>query len=63
MDFPQNYGGRFWDLGFGLAARVPSGYLAGNRLKVEWLQPVVQDVNGYQLERTGTLTAVWSVEF
>jgi hypothetical protein len=63
MDFPENYGGHFFDLGFGLGARVPAGYLAGNSLRVEWLQPVVDAPNGYQLERRGTLFAVWSVEF
>lgn len=40
MDYPGNYGGRFGDIGFGLSAVVPSGDLAGNRLSVEWLQPV-----------------------
>ncbi len=63
MDFPENYGGQFWDVGFGLTAVVQRGYLSGNRFAIEWLQPVHDDVNGYQLERTGTLTAVWSVDF
>ena len=63
QDFPDNYGGHFFDLGFGLGVRVARGYLAGNALRVEWLQPIVQDVNGYQLERLGTLFAIWSVEF
>jgi hypothetical protein len=63
MDYPQNYGGRFWDVGFGLSAVVPSGDLAGNRMSVEWLQPVHTDYNGYQLERDGALSATWSVAF
>jgi hypothetical protein len=63
MDLPGNYGGQFVDIGVGVAAGVPSGFLAGNRLSVEWLQPVLDDVNGYQLERTGALIAAWSVEF
>ncbi len=63
MDYPQNYGGRYWDIGFGLSAMVPSGDLAGNRVSVEWLQPVEDDVNGYQLERDGALSATWSVAF
>ncbi len=63
MDFPTNYGGNYFDLGFGVGLRVPSGVLAGNRLRVEWLQPVVDAVYGYQLERRGTLFAVWSMEF
>jgi Protein of unknown function (DUF3570) len=63
QDYPQNYGGRFWDVGFGLSAVVPSGDLAGNRVSVEWLQPVEDDVNGYQLERDGALSATWSYKF
>jgi hypothetical protein len=63
MDFPANYGGHAFDLGFGIGLRAPGGYLAGNSLRLEWLQPVVEDVNGYQLERVGTLFAVWSLEF
>jgi hypothetical protein len=30
---------------------------------MEWLQPVEDDVNGYQLERDGALSATWSVAF
>ena len=63
MDFPASYGGSFLDLGFGIELRAPGAFLAGNRLLLEWLQPVVEDVNGYQLERVGTLFAAWSVEF
>ncbi|MGR9087327.1 MAG: DUF3570 domain-containing protein [Gammaproteobacteria bacterium] len=63
MDYPQNYGGRFWDVGFGLNAMVPDGELAGNHLGVEWLQPVGTDFNGYQLDRDGTLSATWRYAF
>jgi hypothetical protein len=63
MDFPSNYGGNFLDLGFGVGLRPPGAFLAGNSLRFEWLQPVVQDVRGYQLSRVGTLFAMWSVEF
>jgi uncharacterized protein DUF3570 len=63
MDFPANYGGRFWDIGFGLNAFVPSGRFLGNHVSVEWLQPVRNDMNGFQLERKGTLTASWSYHF
>jgi hypothetical protein len=63
MDYPTNYGGKYWDVGFGLSAVVPSGDLAGNRVSVEWLQPVEDDVNGFQLERDGALSATWSVAF
>jgi hypothetical protein len=61
MDAPQNQGGRYWDAGLGLSAVVPSGPLAGNRFSVEWLQPLHDQVHGYQLARTGTLTASWSL--
>lgn len=63
MDFPSSYGDRFWDVGFGLNVTVPSGELAGNSLGVEWLQPVETDVNGYQLDREGALSATWSIPF
>lgn len=63
MDYPSNYGGKYWDIGFGLSAVVPSGDLAGNRVSVEWLQPLEDNVNGYQLERNGSLAATWSLAF
>ena len=63
MDFPQNYGGQYVDIGFGLSATVPSGSLAGNKLSFEWLQPVYTDVNGYQLDRDGALSFTWSYGF
>jgi Protein of unknown function (DUF3570) len=63
MDYPASYGGKYWDVGFGLSATVPSGDLAGNSISVEWLQPVEDNVNGYQLKRDGALSATWSVMF
>jgi hypothetical protein len=54
MDFPQNYGGHFWDLGVGLSVALPGSARHGDRISLEWLEPVHQDVNGYQLRRTGT---------
>ncbi len=63
MDYPSSYGGRYWDVGFGLNAFVPSGSLQGNNLSFEWLQPVSDDVNGYQLPRDGALSATWSYAF
>jgi hypothetical protein len=42
---------------------VPSGAFAGNRLSVEWLQPVADDVNGYQRARTGALSLTWDAAF
>ncbi|MGZ8190316.1 MAG: DUF3570 domain-containing protein [Methylococcaceae bacterium] len=63
MDYPANYGGSYLDIGFGVNAFVPKGDLAGNSLSFEWLQPLVDDVNGYQLEREGALSATWSLAF
>ncbi|HVQ25450.1 MAG TPA: hypothetical protein VMV01_09730, partial [Planctomycetota bacterium] len=63
MDFPSNYGGQYVDLGLGLAAAATSGPLAGQRLALEWLQPLHDDVDGYQLERVGSLQASWSLAF
>lgn len=63
LDDPRNSGGRFWDVGFGLNVVVPGGEFSGNHLSVEWLQPVHEDVNGFQLERKGTLFATWSYMF
>jgi hypothetical protein len=63
MDMPGSYGGRFWDMGFGLNAVVPEGAFAGNQFGIEWLQPIHDDPNGIQLERTGSLFATWSIAF
>ncbi|MGH8499480.1 MAG: DUF3570 domain-containing protein, partial [Methylococcales bacterium] len=63
VDFPGNYGGRFWDLGIGVNAAMPSGPLAGNQLGFEWVQPLSTDVKGIQLDRFGSLFLNWSVSF
>jgi len=63
MDSPASYGGRYYDLGIGLRSDLPSRWLAGSQLAVEWLQPVSEAVHGYQLERDGALALSWSVMF
>lgn len=63
MDNPGNYGGQYWDVGLGLNASVMDGAYAGHQFGVEWLQPVMENVNGYQLERFGTLNATWTYMF
>lgn len=63
VDYAGNYGGRYWDVGFGLTAAMPEGEWSGNRLGFEWLQPVSDNVNGYQLQRQGALSATWSYTF
>jgi len=63
VDFPGNYGGRFWDIGLGLNVSLPAGKFAGHNVSFEWLQPLATDFNGSQLEREGALTATWSFSF
>jgi len=58
-----NYGGRFVDLGFGFSFAVPGRERQGDRIAFEWLQPVKQNVNGYQLERTGSAALSWRMMF
>ena len=62
-DQANNSGGRYFDLGIGLAVTVPRGSFAGMQLSLEWLQPLAEDWNGYQLERTGSLAASWGMSF
>jgi len=63
VDYPQNYGGQYWDVGFGLNATITGGDYAGHTFSFEWLQPVNDNVNGYQLQRNGALSATWSYMF
>ena len=63
MDMAGSSGGRYGDVGVGISAVVPRGAFAGNRISLEWLQPVADDVKGYQLARIGTLSATWDFTF
>lgn len=63
VDSPANYGGKFWDVGFGLNLNVPDGAMAGHNFSVEWQQPVADKFNGFQLEREGVLSATWNYAF
>ncbi|MEQ1559005.1 MAG: DUF3570 domain-containing protein [Methyloglobulus sp.] len=63
VDQPSNYGGHYWDVGFGLNVNIPDGAFAGNSLSFEWLQPVYTNVNGYQLNRDGALAVNWNYAF
>ncbi len=58
VDIPGNYGGRFVDIGLGLNVDI-----AGSQLALEWLTPVHENLNGYQLERHGTLSASWQYSY
>ena len=62
-DIQPNYGGQFVDLGIGLNAAVQSGALHGHRFGIEWLQPLHQNVNGFQQKRDGALYATWARAF
>lgn len=63
MDYPHNSGGRFLDAGLGMRLNIPAGDYAGHSLLMEWLEPVHQHLNGYQLGRTGTIRAAWQIMF
>jgi hypothetical protein len=63
LENPDNYGGQFWDIGLGINFTVPRGEFAGHSLSVEWLQPVIHDFNGIQLERDGALSVSWGYMF
>ncbi len=62
MDFPANMGGRYQDIGIGLSYHLSGRYM-GNMLSLEWLQPVRDDVNGFQRARDGSLAAIWHLSF
>jgi hypothetical protein len=62
-DLQANYGGQFLDLGIGLNAAIQQGTLQGHRFGIEWLQPMHEDVNGFQQKRDGTLYVTWSRAF
>ena len=61
MDSPDSTGGQTFDVGFGMNVVVPAGLLRGNRVSVEWLEPVADHFNGYQLERQGSLQLRWDL--
>ena len=63
VNYPQNTGGHYWDVGLGVRMMAPNGAFAGHTVSFEWLQPVKDVVNGYQLERTGSFAVNWSYMF
>ncbi len=60
-DYTSNYGGQFADVGVGLNGGFKTGTLAGTRWGIEWLQPVSDKPEGYQLQRKGSLVFNWAV--
>jgi len=63
LENPANQGGKFWDIGIGMTLSAPDSAYSGHQLSIEWLQPVYHDLNGYQLERDGTLSVRWGYAF
>jgi len=59
MDYPQNQGGQYRDLGVGFTVRLP----ANNQLSVEWEQPLQDSPNGIQLARQGQWSLAWQTGF
>jgi hypothetical protein len=62
-DLQANYGGDFTEVGIGLNLALAGGALAGNRLGIEAVLPVRQDVNGFQQKRESTLFLSWALAF
>lgn len=60
-DFPENYGGEILNFGWGMNYIIPKGSFAGNRLAIELLTPIYQDLNGIGMERKITLVVGWKL--
>jgi hypothetical protein len=56
-DLPSNQGGSEVDAGLDLTLHAASGPFKGDRLSVEWLEPISTDLHGYQLRRSATINA------
>ena len=56
-DLAANHGGNEVDAGVDLTLHAASGPFKGDRLSVEWLQPISTDLRGYQLHRSATINA------
>jgi hypothetical protein len=62
-DLAANTGGRYLDVGIGASVLLPGREASGDRVAIEWIAPVSEKVNGYQLERTGRLSVHWGMMF
>lgn len=60
---PDAQGGRRVDVGLGMNLYAPTGVLKGQRLALEILRPVYQDLDGPQLANDWTLNAGWQFAF
>ena len=59
----SNHGGTWVEGGLGLNLQAPGGPLAGNRIAIEALLPIYQDLNGPQMKRDWTIIAGVQVAF
>ncbi len=57
--FPENYGGQRVDAAIGLNYFFNEGSAAGNRIALEVVSPIFQDLNGLQLKTKLTTTMGW----
>lgn len=60
---PDNYGGEYASLSYGLNLYLPGGALKGHRFALEYTIPLYQKMNGIQLEREPSLNAGWQLAF
>ncbi len=60
---PNNQGGDYVNLGFGFNSVFQEGWLRGHRIALEYSMPIMQDVNGIQLEMENMLTFGYQYAF
>lgn len=60
---PEFQGGERLDIGVGINLAGQEGFVKGQRVAVEFVVPMVQDLNGPQLETDWSLTVGWQVSF
>lgn len=56
---PERRGGERVDIGIGLNLLGTTGAVKGQRVAIEWLEPVEQDLDGPQLKSEGMLLVGW----
>jgi hypothetical protein len=62
-DFQQNYGSDIIELGIGSNLKLKGSPFKGQRLALEILFPIYQDLNGVQLEKQTTIQTGWQWAF
>ena len=61
--FGENYGGERLDVLFGINGYIPKGNLKDHRIAIDVRLPLLQDLNGLQLETDVSLTIGWQAAF